>query len=786
MPIQFEESIQPDSQIQFAGDSQFIGLDNRQQPEQLPESYVQVSENMRLNQLQATVRKGMEKQTNSISFSNTPLVLPFVIGTNSIILPSFTDGIFYSQIFSDPNTNLEWIMVATGVKTFMFSPGQTVTSQSYPSTETVNGSDKVDMFQAGGSMYMLRGLNTAYAGIASIYRSGTTATVTTSASHGLSTGQWVTITGSYPAWYNTTAVQVTVTSLTAFTYTVVSPTNLADSLLETATTAEHTAKYSYTYSAKSYILSVYAKPNSRNYIRVLSGQTSGGNPVGCFFNLSAGTVGTATGSATGTISSAGDGWYRCSIKFTAAAGAANATIEPSTDGSTTSYAGDITKGLYLFGAQLEQATAITNYQNTNGSAGTRNLFTYSEDFSNAIWTKTDSTATNNTTEEPATGTVTFAQLKIPLRWDGDQTQSWVVNSYGTISGNNIYMPTSDFGLVQSDRAILQYARNKLLASYIENVNQYDTIYGQFNIAQGQADYLIGFFPYQQAQTIVFNRHSIYLMNNTNGDVANVSVQELTRQNGCVGRRTAATCGASVLFLSDRGVFQLQPGLELLLRGASEPLSAPIDPTIKTINFTYASGACAAYCNNRYYLAVPVDGSTRNNALLVYNFINKAWESIDSFPNGFYCDYMVTSLLNNQQTLFVISKEGGIYAYEQLEFDEYSAASEPAAEYTIEGKIRTRRYIFDTPALKRFNAVTTNFNLNANNSWDITAYGIKPDITKELPSISSTYTNTETVPRIVGLRGYGLEIEYLNTNQTGGISNLTVSAFVQDRKYTTTH
>ena len=612
MPINYEEIVAPDSQIQFAGDSQFIGLDNRQQPEQLPESYVQVSENMRLNQLQATVRKGMEKQTNSISFANTPLVLPFVINGSSIILPSFTDGIFYTQIFSDPYTNLEWIMVATGTKTFMFSPGQSVTSQNYPANETVKSTDKVDMFQAGGSMYMLRGLATATAAITSITSVSTTATVTTTAAHGLATNQWVNIAGATQTPYNGN-YQITVTTTTKFTY-------------------------------------VFA-------------------------------------------------------------------------GSGTS---------------------------------------------------------------PATGTKTFAQLKIPLRWDGDQTQTWVVNSYGTISGNNIYMPTSDFGLMQSDRAILQYDRNKILASYIENVNQYDTIYGQFNIAQGQADYLIGFFPYQKAQTIVFNRHSLYLMNNTNGDVANVSVQELTRQNGCVGRRTAATCGSSVLFLSDRGVFQLQPGLELLLRGASEPLSAPIDPTIRTINFSYASGACAAYNNNRYYLAVPVNGSTRNNALLVYNFINKAWESVDSFPNGFYCDYMVTSLLNNQQTLFVISKEGGIYAYEQLEVDQYSSASQPAAQYTIQGKIKTRRYMFDTPALKRFNAVTTNFNLNANNSWNITAYGIKPDVTKVLPSISSTYTNAETVPRIVGLRGYGLEIEYLNTNQTGGISNLTVSAFVQDRKYTTTY
>ena len=611
MPIQFEETIAPDSAIQFAGDSSFLGLDNRQQPEQLPDGMVQVSENMRLNQLQATVRKGMQKQTNSISFANSPMVLPFTIGPTAVLNPSFTDGIFFAQIFSDPETNKEWTVVATGTKSFMYSPGETVTSQDYPANETITSTDKVDMFQAGGSMYILRGLNTASAAITSISRSSTTATVTTTADHGLSNNMWVRVAGAVETDYNG-VYQVTVTGTDTYTYTV------------------------------------------------------GGTP-----------------------------------------------------------------------------------------------------------------------STPATGTITFVQLKIPLRWDGIQTADWVLTSYGTISSPLIYLPTSDFGMIQSDRAFIQYGRNKMLMSFIDNVEEYDTLYGQFNIALGQADYLVGFHPYQQAQTLVFNRHSIYLQNNTNGDVANVSVQEVTRQNGCAARRSVATCGSNVLFLSDRGVFILQPGLELLLRGASEPLSAPIDPTIRTINFSAVSGACAAYNNNRYYLAVPTGDSTRNNAMLVYNFINKAWESIDSFPNGFYCDFMVSMLLNNIQTLFVISKEGGIYAYEQLEYDEFASADQTASSFLIPGVMRTRRYIFGSPALKRFNAVTTNFNLNANNSWGISAITANPDSTKALPTISSVLENNVTAPRIVGKRGYGLEIEYTNTNTTGGISNLTVSAYVQDRKLTST-
>ena len=55
--------------------------------------------------------------------------------------------------------------------------------------------------------------------VASITRSGSTATVTTSTAHGLSTGNWAVISGADQAAYNVEA-QVTVTSNTVFTYDV--------------------------------------------------------------------------------------------------------------------------------------------------------------------------------------------------------------------------------------------------------------------------------------------------------------------------------------------------------------------------------------------------------------------------------------------------------------------------------------------------------------------------------------------------------------------------------------
>lgn len=81
---------------------------------------------------------------------------------------------------------------------------------SFPSVQPVSTSKT---YQAYGMV------STANFGIATITFSTTTATVTTSAKHGLTTGSTVTISGATPSNYNGTFV-ITVTSATAFTYTM--------------------------------------------------------------------------------------------------------------------------------------------------------------------------------------------------------------------------------------------------------------------------------------------------------------------------------------------------------------------------------------------------------------------------------------------------------------------------------------------------------------------------------------------------------------------------------------
>jgi hypothetical protein len=139
----------------------------------------------------------------------------------------------------------------------------------------------------------------------------------------------------------------------------------ADLLTEDTSTGQHrvTQTVSGTINTNTYTLSVYvkAKERTRFYVGIVDspGFSRQGNAI---FNLSNGTVvsaSTGLNGATGGVASiqdVGNGWYRCS--YALVLGGTNTAVfcdlNIVSTGSTISYTGDGTSGIYLWGAQLEQ------------------------------------------------------------------------------------------------------------------------------------------------------------------------------------------------------------------------------------------------------------------------------------------------------------------------------------------------------------------------------------------------------------------------------------------------
>lgn len=87
--------------------------------------------------------------------------------------------------------------------------------------------------------------------------------------------------------------------------------------------------------------------------------------AGWSFNL---TTGTSTGTGA-TITSFGNGWYRCSYPFTPAGTYGGVRIYVN---STSTFSGDGVSGVYIWGVQFEPGSFLTSYIPTTSTALTRN------------------------------------------------------------------------------------------------------------------------------------------------------------------------------------------------------------------------------------------------------------------------------------------------------------------------------------------------------------------------------------------------------------------------------
>ena len=416
-----------------------------------------------------------------------------------------------------------------------------------------------------------------------------------------------------------------------------------------------------------------------------------------------------------------------------------------------------------------------------------------------VTTNTFDYAVPGTPATPATGTIYAQKAKPAMVWDGTTNITVVPQSITT--GSSANFPPADFGIYFQNRIIVKRDRDKIAASDYFDYNTWDLTFNQFTINLGANDYIVGFQPWQEDKFLILERNSIYYAYiDPNGYTSGASpggnsfIKSLTAEFGCSARRSIVNAGEFIFFLSDNGVYLLNPSLDLKLLGNTTPLSGPVSDIIRRINAQAVANAVARVYNNRYYLAVPLDSSTRNNAVLVYSMLNKAWESVDTFPDGMYIDNLVIGLYGEARRLYATNKEGGIYLLEELDYDEFIPTGGgiplPAVlpltltssfnQQPIAGQLVTRRYFYQTFAAKHYSAADIDISMVGSDAINVVAQTVNPDNESTVFTFTSSTAQDYTKRFRIGKRGFGLDLEINTTSGRPTIGGLRIYATVPGR------
>ena len=396
---------------------------------------------------------------------------------------------------------------------------------------------------------------------------------------------------------------------------------------------------------------------------------------------------------------------------------------------------------------------------------------------------------------------TVRRVKPPLYWTGDITVGFAKAPGGVPSEGATYrrMRSVGWAVYTNNRLVLPDGRDQVMLSDILDPDLYDPFWQSFRINQGSNDYIVSVHPWVEGSFLVFMRNSIWLATVNQGyaasgapDDINTTVSRLdllTDEIGCSARRSIATAGQFVYFLSDAGVYRLDTRLDLKLRGDTKPLSEPIADQVARIQPAGAEYAIGLWHDNRYWLAAPVDGAGVNNALFVYSALNEQWESIDEYPFGI--DNLIVAQRGGlNRRLFAASRAGKLFLLEDIERGDDPPDSTLGIDFftVVTGRIKTRRYGMDTMTSKRFVRVLSDAVLPDTGAIRVTASMLNPDVSELLvPGLTNMTGLAEDYSLKLPIRrkAHYCEIDFETTAGRPEIRTVSVEAALSSRPQTET-
>jgi hypothetical protein len=288
--------------------------------------------------------------------------------------------------------------------------------------------------------------------------------------------------------------------------------------------------------------------------------------------------------------------------------------------------------------------------------------------------------------------------------------------------------------------------------------------------------IVAIQPFYDYEILVFKPNKIYLVtaDPTATTAAGWTVRLLNDRIGCVSGRSVNFVNKDVFFLANDGIRSVARSIADDFYIVGTPISEPVKNIIARINKNYVTLCNAAFYNNRYFLAIPLDTAITPSHILVYNALFNAFEGlwsiaasrmvITNFSSGF--------ATNSQKLAFgsPTSRVGHYLGYKDAD------SSDPTSDYvdytstgTYTSSVASKAYEFDDRIAQKFgshyeieffNSGSTNASISMRRDTDGTTVGIASNVdTRSAGGITLPFTlpatlSAQTVKRIANsLRSY---------------------------------
>jgi len=268
--------------------------------------------------------------------------------------------------------------------------------------------------------------------------------------------------------------------------------------------------------------------------------------------------------------------------------------------------------------------------------------------------------------------------------------------------------------------------------YIVAMDIFDPVHFQFTngfrINQGDDSEITNLVKYDNNTVIVTKgRRWGVLSNLQSGDYNQIVYDARGGNYGCASLRSAAAAGKDVYFPSPmRGLVSLNQTTQGLVQGVDVPFSADVPAWVARINWNAAAAQRVAWWNDYLYWAVAVDSSATNNAVLVYDFRNQAWCSLDTnLPVQEFFHVNV----GGQDRLCFLGLDGWVNLMEEAEQDEIADATQPGGVNwrDIPTDVTMKGHLFGQPGQKTFPLVELGVGVwNANFTVTVTSGGMRTE------------------------------------------------------------